>query len=242
VKNLLITITATLVCVGAYAQGKLEFDINSDNLIYFATGAPDRYGLAMMPADAARTADNGFGAGPLPLPGSSLYTGLGLNNTPGTVASLSYPTTFTVGLYGGTSLQSLSLQATTTIADVNNLGGIVPVNVTFVGFPAGTPLYCQEQVYDSRARSAPDAWSRGEYAGVGPVFQATPSAAVYSPIYSSLANSTLQPGTFVPTDLAQLGGGYFGGIAVGVEIIPEAGTLALVGLGAAVLMIYRRRR
>ena len=36
-KKLLITLTATLLCAGAFAQGKLQFINNTDNLIYFAT-------------------------------------------------------------------------------------------------------------------------------------------------------------------------------------------------------------
>ena len=33
-KRLFISITATLACVGAFVQGKVDFDINTDNLIY----------------------------------------------------------------------------------------------------------------------------------------------------------------------------------------------------------------
>jgi hypothetical protein len=220
VKNLLITIMATLVCVAAFAQGKLEFDINSDNLIYITTDI-----TSLPPGDATKTADNGFGAGPFPLPGSSLYAGP--NSTAAALGG-----TWVVSLFGGTSPSSLSLQATASLADVSsgNVGGINAVNVTFASFAAGTPVWFQVDVSNG-----------GLCVGKSMIFEATPQASVYSPIYQtqSPVNSTWTPGTFVPTDLVQLGGGYYGGIVVPV---PEPGTFALVGLGAAVLMIYRRRR
>ena len=184
------------------------------------------------PGDAGKTVA-GF-----PLAGSSLYTGAG-----STVASLAGAPSFTVGLWGGTTAGSMTLQATTTLADVNLAGQLVPVNVTFAGLPAGTAAFFQIQVYDSRYTSAVDVWAHGYgYAGESPVFQATPQASVYSPLYftaPSPVNSTLPVGTFVPLDYAAYPG-YRGLIEVGG--IPEPGTFALVGCGTAVLMLFRRRR
>jgi hypothetical protein len=237
-KKLLIVAAATLVSVGAFAQGKLLFDVNSDNLIYFTTDTTKLIG-----ADKNATADNGYGAGALPLAGSTLYTGQGLNSTPGTIQTqVGAPSGFTVALYGGASSSSLTLQTTTTIADVSNPGGIVSVATT-LGLPAGTPAWFQEEVYDSRNTSAPTAWAAGHYAGEGVLFQATPQVSVYSPVFQVAApvSSTLAPGTVVPTDLAQLGGGYFGGIAVYASPVPEPGTFALAGLGLAALLVFRRR-
>jgi hypothetical protein len=99
-KKLLITAAALLVCVGAFAQGKLSFDINSDNVIYLTTDT-----TKLLTGDAAKTADNGFGAGAIPIRGSSLYTGLGLNNTPGTVEALG-GVSFVVALYGGATVNN----------------------------------------------------------------------------------------------------------------------------------------
>jgi len=119
--SLLLT-TTTL----AFAQGKLSFDIDSDNLIYLTTDT-----TMLLPQDATATADTGFGGGLLVLPGQSLYTGLGAGGAPGALASLWGSPTLTVALYGGASSNSLSLQATTTLSDVNNPGGIVARNVWF---------------------------------------------------------------------------------------------------------------
>jgi hypothetical protein len=223
VKNLLITITATLACVGAFAQGKLRFDINSDNLIYITSDT-----MRMMPGDGSKTADWGLGA--VPLPGSSLYAGP--NSTAAALGG-----TWVVYLFGGTSAGTLSLQTTTSLADVSsqNFGGIdAPMNLTFAGLPAGTPAWFEINVSNG-----------GAYAGQSPRFRATPQLSVYGPIYETQApvNSTWTPGTQELTDyVANLGtgSGYFGGICI--STLPEPGTFALVGLGAAVLMVFRRRR
>ena len=217
-KKLLLVAAATLVSVGAFAQGKLSFDINSDNLIYLTTATS-----GFLPGDATKTADNGYGGGAFALPGSSLYTGVG-----STAAALGG--TWVVSLLGGASAGSLSLQTTASLADNANAGGIIAQNLTFASLPSGTPAYFQVQVSNGAG-----------YAGVSIPFQATPQASVYSPIYyqsPSPVASTWTPGTFEPVDLVQLGGGYFGGIAVAA---PEPGTFALAGLGLAALLVLRRR-
>ena len=223
-KNLLITITATLACVGAFAQGKLSFDINSDNLIYITTDT-----MRMMPGDATKTADWGLGAGPVPLPGSSLYAG------PGSTAE-ALGGTWVVSLMGGATANSLTLQTTASLADTSfpNFGGIAASYQLNLSLPAGTPAWFQVVVHG------------GHYWGYSKLFQATPQNSVYSRIWfrsPSPVASTWTPGTFEPTDyVANLGtgSGYFGGIVV--TGFPEPGTFALIGLGAAVLMIFRRRR
>jgi hypothetical protein len=227
-KNLLITIMATLVCVAAFGQGKLQFMNNTDNLIYITTNTN------FLPGDGGRT------VGGFPLAGSSAYTGAG-----STIAALPGSPTLVAGLWAGASAGSLSFVTATTIADVNLAGQIVGVQANLAGLPAGTPAFFQMQVYDSRTTGAASSWGLGYFAGESPVFQATPQAAVYSPIYqtASPVNSTWAPGTFVPVDFAGFLG-YFGGIALSGPLgpTPEPGTLTLVGLGAAVLMILRRRK
>jgi hypothetical protein len=185
-------------------------------------------------------ADLGKSVGGFPLAGSSLYTGAG-----STVASLAGSPSFTVGLWGGATADTLMLRAITTLADVNLAGQLNPVNVMLAGLPAGTPAFFQIQVYDSRFSSFADVlahWGSGAYAGETAVFSAVPSAAVYSPIYQASApvNSTLPVGTFVPLDYAAYPG-YKGLIEIRIPT-PEPGTFALVGCGAAVLMLFRRRR
>lgn len=225
-KKLLLVAAVTLVSVGAFAQGKLAFLINTDNLIYITTDTTQ-----MTPGDATKTADWGLGAGPVALPGSSLYAGPG-----STAAALGG--TFVVSLFGGASAGSMTLQTTASLADISsmNFGALdQQVNVTLTGLPSGTPAFFQVDV------------SNGTYDGKSMLFQATPQVSVYSPIYQPASvgpvNSTWTPGTQEMTDFVAnvgAGSGYFGGIAVATAV-PEPGTFALAGLGLAALLVLRRR-
>jgi hypothetical protein len=80
------------------------------------------------------------------------------------------------------------------------------------------------------------------YAGTSGIFTAVPQNSVYSPIWSATApvNSTLPIGSFVPKDYVGFPG-YDGLIQV-TTYGPEPSTFALTGFGAALLMIYRRRK
>ena len=226
-KKLLITAAAMLVCVGAFAQGKLAFINNSDQLVYFTTDTAQ-----MASGDAGKT------VGGFALAGSSVYNGAG-----GTIASLNGAPSIIASLFGGATSDSLSLQTTTTFGTVDFGGFVNQANVTLAGLAAGTPAFFRIDVYDSRNSSAADAWSMlDRYAGTSGLFQATPVAAVYAPIYLTGApvNSTLPSGTAVPLDYAAYPG-YAGLIEV-YATVPEPGIFALAGLGLASLLIFRRRK
>ena len=229
-KKLLVILTATLVCVGAFGQGKLAFQVDTTQLIYMTTENTALKSLA--PGDLGKTVA-GF-----PLAGSSLYSGAG-----STIASLAGAPSFTAALYAGTSAGSLSQVATTTLADSSLAGQLNPLNVTLAGMPAGTAAFFQIQIFDSTYTSAAAAWAvLGKYAGETAVFSAVPSAGAYSPLYQTSVpvNSTLPVGTYVPADYAAYPG-YKGLIEV-YATVPEPGTFALAGLGLASLMIFRRRK
>ena len=146
-KKLLITITATLVCVGAFAQGKLAFQLSSTTAIYFTT---DKTQLA--------PADENLMLGGISLAGSGAYTG-----PYSTIAALAGSPSFKVTLYAGATASSLAPVASTTINNYNYEGTLVQQDVTLADLPPGTAAYFQIQVYDSRSANAAAAWAAGQY-------------------------------------------------------------------------------
>src|SRR5664279_905323 len=83
-KKLLITTTATLLCVGVFGQGKLAFINDTTRLIYFTTDKS-----RLVPADANKIVFGGF-----PFLGCGLYTGSG-----STIAALEGSPTIIAALY-----------------------------------------------------------------------------------------------------------------------------------------------
>jgi hypothetical protein len=218
-KKLLITMAATLVCVGAFAQGKIGFATDGIHLAYFST-------------DTAKlnTGDSALG-------GRGLYTV--------TISSLAGAPSLVADLWAGTSATTLakvsSAPSWSAVAE-GRWTGVNTILPSTPAFPAGTVAFFQVQIHDSRAVDAASAWlQNGWYAGQTTVFQATPGPTAYS----SIANvstaapfSTWGPGTQQITGMAA---GNFGAIEV-FATIPEPGTFALAGLGLASLLIFRRRK
>lgn len=234
-KKLILTMSAALVCVGAFGQGKINFQ-NADNLhlIYFTT---DTTKLAA--GDATNTFNNLY-TGNYGLAGSGAFTGTAGNST---IGSLRGSPSFIVDLYAGTSSTSLSKVTTTGIGDVNSEGQVVSVPVTLpTGMAGGVPAFFQVQVYDSRATSAASAWAQmNQYAGESIIFQQTPGSVTGAII--TAPPSTWTAGTFQLHDVPLAGNGtYAGAIQLYATTIPEPGTFALAGLGMATLLIFRRRK
>lgn len=214
-KKLLLIAVATLVCVSAFAQGKLQFVNDSTRVVYFTSDT------AKLNAADASKANNAL--------------------TSALIGSLDGAPALKVTLWGGTTSGNLSLQ--TTITTWSPSAGrwtstSVALNSPLAG---GTMAYFQIQIYDGRATSAADAWTHlGWYAGSSEVFTAIPQIATYSPINdpAGAAASTWAVGTHTGLINAATSKGA-------IEVwatVPEPGTLALAGLGLASLLIFRRRK
>jgi len=186
-KKLLLTATATLVCFGVFAQGKLAFQNASDQLVYFTT---DKSKMAT--GDANKT------VGGFALAGSGLYTGAG-----GTIASLAGTPSLVAGLWAGSTAGNMVRVTTTTFGNVDFSGLLTSRDTILPGLVAGVPAFFQLQVYDSRVNSAAEAWAQLDmYGGQSAVFQATPQASVYSPMWVTAApvSSTMPKGTQLVND------------------------------------------
>ena len=100
--SLILVLTTTTM---AFGQGKLLFNINTDNIIYFTTETTllNRY-------DASATFDSAADGGPFPIAGSSAFTGPALDGVSlGSIQALSGSPQFVVGLFAGTSEQFAEL-------------------------------------------------------------------------------------------------------------------------------------
>lgn len=211
-KKTLVTITATLVCLGALAQGRVNFNNDSLHLVYYTT---DSSGLA--PGDAG-------------LAGRGPYS----TNSPAGA-------TLFADLYSGTAANSLALVKSTTFTGSFAEGRWTAAATTLPsGQPAGGTTFFQVQVYDSRDTNAPSAQANGHYFGTSPVFTAVPGSTTFVNLYQhapGAAQSTWPDGTF---NMDVVAAGARG--AIELRVIPEPASLALCGLGAAALLIFRRRK
>lgn len=160
-----------------------------------------------------------------------------LNTTPTLGGVLPSGATLMVDLYGGTSAGSMTLQQTTTMNAI--AGGFGPKQIISANLAGGTVYTFQVQVRDSLFATAAAAQAGNAYYGSSAIFTMKPSSglaynAINNPAAAASA-STWAPGAFV------LGGGKFGAIPVNINIVPEPTSMVLAGLGAASLLLFRRR-
>jgi hypothetical protein len=212
-KKLLVTLTATLICVGAFAQGKVQFANDSLHLIYYSTDAG-----GLRPGDSALAGKGVFGGA---MPGG---------------------VTLVADLYVGSNSTSLVFAKSTTFSAVTK-GRIVNANVDLPApFAANIPWTFQVQVRDSAFATAAAAEAGASYFGYSPFFTTVGNL---GPAFNSIVNpnapalSTWAAGTL---DLSTESGLSGARGALSVQVIPEPASLALAGIGAAALLIFRRRK
>jgi hypothetical protein len=206
-KKLITTLALSAVCVGAFAQGKVQFVNDSLHNYYF--------GPNVLVADQAL-------AGQL---------------TP--IVPLASGKTLVADLYAGTSSGSLFLYSTTTLSAAspgrqNTLA--VTLNDPDLGGPAvgiaggAVPAFFQVQIRDSAFATATLSQDGGSYFGFSSIFTVQPSATI---AYNSIVN---HGGTALSTWADAPSGAIF------INVVPEPSSMALAGLGAASLLIFRRRK
>jgi hypothetical protein len=209
-KKLLLTLTASLACLGAFAQGKILFTTDSLHLVYYSADPRN----ASLGGQAISSVN-----------GSSLVA----------------------DLYMGTSSSSLFLISSTTFGGVPGKWNNMSVTVNTPAYPTGTAVFIIAQIRDSAhpaSATLPSGFGEAEAQAAGYAFwgrSAEFSFTLGGPItYPPMYNSPNWPvGTF---DLsATAGAGAMGAIPV-VSLVPEPGSFALAGLGAAAMLIFRRRK
>jgi len=218
-KKLIVALTVSLTCLGAFAQGKISFQTDSLHLAYYANTAPQ---------DAA-LASNGV---------SSVLMPLGV--------------TLVADLYLGTDSHNLLYWKTTSFSTTpgkwntanvsSGANGAGPAGPTP---PGGTVVNVIAVIRDGSLTPPPTlnpdpvANAYGTYFGESAEFQFTlgTSAIAYPQMWSASGN--WPAGTF-PMSGPGIAAGSEG--AIGVSPVPEPATFALAGLGAAALLIFRRRK
>jgi hypothetical protein len=215
-KKLILTAVASLACLAAFAQGKIGFQTDSLHLVYY--GGPG-------------AGTNSGGA----VNSDSLAPGL---------------TGLAVDLYMGTSSSQLFLYSSTTFGATAAgpgkwTGASVQANANpTTGAPAilgGTPVFVEVQVRDT-SKLAPFIFT-GDGAGflaygTSAEFNFTLGGSITYPVMWG-ANGNWAAGTW-PMD--QYGTGSRGAILMNVAAVPEPASFALAGMGAAALLIFRRRK
>jgi hypothetical protein len=202
-KKLILTLTATAACLGAFAQGKISFQTDSLHLAFFNPSTAN------------------FG-------GQAVYAG----NGPAGV-------NFMADLYMGTTAGSLSLITSSAFGATPGKWGTISV-LAPAPYNAGTSVFVEVQVRDG-ASAAPTTFTGtpfGTYYGASQEFNFTMGSAS-SPVYPVMwgASGNWAAGSQA---LDAYGAGSKG--AIMVTPVPEPATFALAGLGAAAMLIFRRRK
>lgn len=213
-KKLILTLTASLACVAAFAQGKLQFATDSLHLVYYD-----------------------------PSSGQANSGGTNIAGTAVSSANMPNGVTLVADLYGGTSSTALSLVSTTVFGTVAGRWTGANTTFTSPALPAGTAAFFQIQIRDNAHATATLAQAdvlNGYYA-FSDIFSAVPQPSSFNPIYQATSPvfSTWAAGTY---NLDSVATGFRGAIDVHTPIIPEPSSFALAGIGLAAVTILRRRR
>jgi hypothetical protein len=134
---------------------------------------------------------------------------------------------FTVELLAGSTAGNLSVFSTVNGAAIGLADGRFPnTTVTLTGLPGGTPAFFEVRIWEAAA---------GSYAATQTGAGRTTWLQAASSVFS------MSPGGFAPTPIVSAWPA--GALNLGtVDPVPEPSTFALAGLGAAAMLIFRRRK
>ena len=152
-------------------------------------------------------------------PADLALAGTLVNNT-GTGATL------LIDLYGGATAGTMSLQMSTVISAAAGLFG--PISFISATLPGAVTATMQIQVRETGFATAALSQAGNGYYGFSPIFTFKPSSTI---AYNSIINAG---GTALSTWASAP-------IVVTANIVPEPTSMVLAGLGAASLLLFRRR-
>ena len=146
--------------------------------------------------------------------------------------------TFAVDLYGGATAGTMTLQQTTTMS-ATAPGFFGPKTFTSLNLPGGVQAFLQIKVRDAAFATAESSLT---YKGFSQIFTFNPSGSIaFNSIVVSggTALSTWTAGVTPVLGGNPIGAGFG---AVQVNAVPEPTSMALAGIGAAAMVIFRRRK
>jgi len=210
-KKLLLTTAAVLLTVGVYAQGTVNFANASSTAGLNAANRQVTFGTTATAFNAALAAGANV---------SSNYAGV---NMAGLRAALMYAPTGVSDL-AQFSLASFTGGYPTLRGSTSTYAGTwFGKTATLDTIGAGQVANLVAVVWDSTLAASPkDAAAKNGLYGVSGVFQ-----------YTVPSSPTPAPAEFLMQDMR--------GFTIGMQVIPEPTSFALLGLGAAAMLILRRR-
>jgi hypothetical protein len=212
-KKTVLTLALVAASVAAFAQGKVSF--GNDSSHYFVIGA-------------ALAGDTGGGV--------SDIAGNTVNGAPGAILASPLPSghTLIAALYAGNGVAGNNLTLATSYAlDASATGWLTTGRMVTHGIALAGITGAQ---VDSFAVVVTD--------HVGAIGSAYTGAADSSAFYYGTSGLfTMTPGTSLSyPSIVSAGGTTWAGANLVINAVPDPSTFALAGLGAAALMIFRRRK
>jgi len=212
-KRLILAAVVTTVAVSGFAQGRIDVGNNFGSTVF---RAPIYGPEPSNPTTSISGQPNAAPAFPL---GGTVYTGPRLQGTG-----------FTFGFYASTTgittdASSLSLIGILDFgATAGTAGFVTTTTMTVNGIVAGNPTTWQIRVWDNKG-------------GTATSFLASDTKGQTPLVNSGALGGINSQGGIVPNPNTAAGWSSFN-----IYIVPEPSTFALAGLGAAALLIFRRRK